>query len=91
MSDNIRLIGGAKGVDHLAENKRHDWLRDTISDGADGAECHQHNVEPIGECEEFIERDLLTVSSIPRTRRQVGRGVAAVHGGSSGCKSRRRD
>lgn len=94
-SDDIRLIGGSKGVDHLAENERHERLRDAIGDGADGADGHQDNVEAIGEREEFIERDLLFISSIGRDRRRDGGGggggggifVAAVHGGSGGCRN----
>lgn len=27
LSNDVRLIGGAKGVDHLAEDERHDGLR----------------------------------------------------------------
>ena len=51
LSNDIRLIRGAKGIDHLAENKRHDWLREAVSNSADGADGHQYIIGAISECE----------------------------------------
>lgn len=76
--DDIRLIGGAEGIDHLAENERHDRLREAVGDGANGADGHQRDVEAIRECEELEEGDFLSLI-IGRGRR-CGR-VSAVHGG----------
>jgi hypothetical protein len=58
-AEDVIAGGPAEGVDHLAEDDRHERLRDAVGHGRHRADQHQQHVRAVGVPEQPSERHLL--------------------------------